>query len=331
MGLTPCIFRKFEESSLNCAITTETEKSTHKTTPTVCISCEIPNILSQVNCVNLVLGKTHVESMRQAQLAGPNILSLQDSVYCQVIVFERNDTYQTKCSPKCPAYTAIHQDLSEENISIPDFNASRATDRQLRQAVLTILYRYHADYPERYEFFDITVEFLASSLNLQPLDILRVIKPMEDEKEIETSEQSRYVRITSKGIRMIDEEPLFERLNTAGVRVMGDQYNNFGQAAAIGPEATAEGNTFYQINQDIDIQALARELEKLSEYLAADAGDPEKEEDIATIVLAKNAAQRGDKGKALERLSSVGRWVIDAATQVSATLVAAIIQKQMGL
>jgi hypothetical protein len=227
-------------------------------------------------------------------------------------------------------YTAIHQDLSEENISIPDFNASRATDRQLRQAVLTVLYRYHADYPERYEFFDITIEFLASSLNLQPSDILRVIKPMEDEKEIETSEQSRYVKITSKGIRMIDEEPLFERLNTAGVRVMGDQYNISGQAAAVGPGATAEGNTFNQINQDIDIQVLANELEQLSQHLAADAGDPEKEEDIATIVLAKKAAQRGDTVKALELLSSVGKWVIDATTQVGTSLVAAIFQKQMG-
>jgi benzoyl-CoA reductase/2-hydroxyglutaryl-CoA dehydratase subunit BcrC/BadD/HgdB len=223
--------------------------------------------------------------------------------------------------------------LSEENISIPNFKASGATDRQLRQAVLTILYRHHADHPERYEFFDITIEFLARSLNLQPSDILRVIKPMEDEKEIETSEQSRYVRITSKGIRMIDEEPLFERLNTAGVRVMGDQYNVSGQAAAVGPGAKAEGNTFnqIQINQDIDMQVLAKELEQLSEHLAADARDPEKEEDIATVVLAKKAAQRGDKVKVLELLSSVGKWVIDAATQTGASLAAAIIQKQLGL
>jgi hypothetical protein len=326
LGLTPCIFRKFEEHSLNCAITTiKAEKDTHKTTPTVCTSCKVPEILLQVNCVNLVLEKKH------SPLADRSISSLLFPVSCQTIVFEQNDTYQTKCSPKCPAYTAIHQDLSEENISIPDFNASRATDRQLRQAVLTILYRYHADYPERYEFFDITVEFLASSLNLQPSDILRVIKPMEDEKEIETSEQSRYVRITSKGIRMIDEEPLFERLDTAGVRVMGDQLNNFGQAGAFGSRAKAEGNTFNQINQDIDIKALAKELEQVSEYLAADAGDPDKEEDIATIVLAKKAAQRGDKVKVLELLSSVGKWVIDAATQTGASLAAAIIQKQLGL
>jgi hypothetical protein len=223
--------------------------------------------------------------------------------------------------------------LSGENISIPDFNASGATDRQLRQAILTVLYKYQSEYPERYNFFDATIEFLARSLNLKTSDILRVTKPMEDEKEIETSEQSRYVRITSKGIRMIDEEPLFERLDTAGVRVMGDQLNNFGQAGAFGSRAKAESNTFnqIQINQDIDMRALAKELEQISEYLAADAGDPEKEEDISTIVLAKNAAQRGDKVKALERLSSVGKWVVDAATQVGASLVAAIIQKQMGL
>ncbi|MGA7952708.1 MAG: hypothetical protein WCA07_04220 [Gloeobacterales cyanobacterium] len=218
--------------------------------------------------------------------------------------------------------------MREENISIPGFDATTKTDRELRQAVLTVLYRYHADYPERYEFFDITIEFLASSLNLQPSDILRVIEPMEDEKELVNSEQSRYVKITSKGIRMIDEEPLFERLNTAGIR---DQYNISGQAGAAGPGAKAEGNTFNQINQDVDIKALAIELEQLSEHLAADARDPEKEEDIATVVLAKKAAQRGDKVKVLELLSSVGKWVIDAATQTGVSLAAAIIQKQLGL
>jgi hypothetical protein len=267
--------------------------------------------------------------MLQAPLVGPNISSSLLPVYCQAIVFQKGDTYETKCSPKCPTYTAIHKDLSEENISIPGFNASGSTDRQLRQAILMVLYKYHANHPERYEFFDITIEFLASSLNLQPSDVLRVIKPMEDEKELVTSEQSRYMRITSKGIRMIDEEPLFE-LNTAGVRVMGDQYNISGQAGAVGPGAKAEANTFNQMNQDIDVQVLAKELEQLSQHLAADAGDPEKKEDIATIVLAKNAAQRGDKGKALELLSSVGKWVIDATTQVGTSLIAAIFQKQMG-
>jgi hypothetical protein len=266
--------------------------------------------------------------MGQAQLAGPNILSLQDSAYCQVIVFQNNDTYETKCSPECPEHTSMHKDLSKEKISIPGFDAAAKTDRELRQAVLTVLYRYHSDYPERYEFFDITIEFLASSLNLRTSDILRVIKPMEDEKELMTSELFRYVRITSKGIRMIDKEPLFERLNTARVR---DQYYISGQAGAVGPGAKAEANTFNQTNQDIDIQVLAKELEQVSEYLAADAGDPDKEEDIATIVLAKKAAQRGDEVKALELLSSVGKWVIDATTQVGASLFAAIIQKQMGL
>jgi hypothetical protein len=334
LEFTPCIFRRFEEHSLNCAITTlkaENNNHTHRTTPTVCISCEIPKILSHVNCVNLVLEKIHAESMLQAQLVGPNISPHVVPIYCQAIVFQKGDTYKNKCSPECPERIPIHKDLSEESISIPDFKASGANDHQLRQAILTVLYKYHANYPERYNFFDMTIEFLANSLNLQPSDILRVIKPMEDEKEIETSEQSRYMKITSKGIRMIDEEPLFKRLDTAGVRVMGDQYNISGQAGAVGPGAKAEANTFNQMKQDIDIQVLAKELEQLSDYLATDAGDPEKEEDISTIVLARNAAQRGDKVKALERLSSVGKWVIDAATQVSASLVAAIIQKQMGL
>jgi hypothetical protein len=334
LGLTPCIFRRFEEHSLNCAITSikvENNNHTHRTTPIVCSSCTIPEILSQVNCVNLVLEKTH-QGLEILGQAIPNIIPHEFPAYCQAIVFQQNDTYETKCSPECPAYAAIHKDLSEEKISIPGFDAAEKTDRELRQDILTVLYKYHANHPERYEFFDITIEFLASSLNLQPSDILRVIKPMEDEKELVTSEQSRYVRITSKGIRMIDEEPLFA-LNTAGVRVMGDQYNISGQAGAVGPGAKAEANTFNQIpiNQDIDMRALAKELEQLSEYLAADARDPEKEEDIATVVLAKKAAQRGDKGKALELLSSGGKWMIDAATQVGASLVAAIIQKQMGL
>ena len=92
------------------------------------------------------------------------------------------------------------------------------------------LYGYHARHPERYNFFDVTPEFIAQSLGIYVQDVIRVVAPMEEEREVEilkseTDRHFSYVRITSRGIQMIDEEPLFKRLDTAGIRIMGDQFN----------------------------------------------------------------------------------------------------------
>ncbi|MHC5676581.1 hypothetical protein [Nostoc sp.] len=229
-----CPYRQSRRSKLECTITEQQGKNfTSSTSVSICNECSIPEIIQQVNCKNLNLIKFHSGIQTQTFDAIPEEYVSESGwrTYCQVIGFNSSNDYKTKCSPNCPAFQPINRDLSsEELILIPNFNAAKATDRELRQAVLLILYKYHTRHPERYLSFDVTHEFIAKSLNISVPDVVRVIFPMEDEQEVVTERYLgeayfRRVRITSRGIQMIDEELLFGRLNTAEVRVMGTLIN----------------------------------------------------------------------------------------------------------
>jgi DNA-binding MarR family transcriptional regulator len=226
--LKPCPYRKFNNTDLECKITLVlgTEYTT-LTSVDICSNCSISDIIQQVNCKNIIPSKLNELQLTTDRYGHQyNILNGTGfRINCQVIQFENlQKDYQNKCSSNCPAFQPIHRDLSnEELILIPEVDEVKATDRNLRQAVLLILYKYHTLHPERYRDFDVTPEFIAKSLNIDVKDVVRVVQPMEDEQEIETESylndvHFRYVRITSKGIRMIDESPLFNRLDTADVR-----------------------------------------------------------------------------------------------------------------
>jgi hypothetical protein len=251
----PCPFRKVRAGHLRCILAAAAEGSakdgdrqnrrTDVTTLENCQYCDFPEIYTHVNCANLILGREHglVESFDETgllQIASVLLHRLQ--VRCTVYHFKTSEDFSTKCSLSCPAYIPLHRDAGDDDLRLIKFNVKDASDKQLRQAILAMLYRYHSLHPERYRFFDVTPMVLANNLSLKVSNILRVLGPMEDEGELEVS--GDYVRITSRGIRMIDEEPLFEQLNTASLRVFRDQYINNGQVAAMGSSAEAESNTF---------------------------------------------------------------------------------------
>lgn len=208
----------------------------------ICRACKIPQIVNQVNCLNLSVGKQHEAVYKGSGNIG---FASQDEhhIDCPIYAFENPDDFNQKCSEDCPSYRPIHRSLSnEESISIEDFDANRATDCQLRQSVLAILYQYHVRHPERFNCFDVTPKFLGECLGLTIQDVVRVIAPMEEEGEVATKRYAHdihfsYVTIRSKGIRMIDDEPLFERLNTAQVRT---EMNFHGPT--YGPAGNIQGN-----------------------------------------------------------------------------------------
>lgn len=222
------------------------------------------------------------------------------------IGFEGPEEYILKCSPRCPAYQPIHRDLSGEPlIQIEDFDAAKVTDRELRQAVLAVLYKYHARHPERYGYFDVTLEFIAQCLGISILDVVRVVSPMKDEEEIKTLRYSgdayfKYLTITSKGIKMIDEEPLFDRLDTAGVRVMGDQFNvsanniqgafNVGHQNKIDVQQEIEINTTEVVKLLTQFEGLLRE---------EDLPDTQKAQAIKYLNDAKEEAQQKQPNREL--------------------------------
>lgn len=256
-----CPYRQSRRSKLECTITEKPEKGfTSSTSVTICNECSIPEIIQQVNCKNLDLVKYHSGIQTQAfdALPGEYVSDSGWRASCQVIDFNNSNDYKNKCSHDCPAFQPVNRDLSsEELILIPDFNAEKRTDRELRQAVLLILYKYHTRHPERYHCFDVTHEFIAKSLNISVPDVVRVIFPMEDEQEVVTERYLgeayfRRVRITSRGIQMIDEELLFGRLNTAEVRVMGtliNMPNSQVSALSIGDNNLNKGEFMSEFNQ----------------------------------------------------------------------------------
>jgi DNA-binding MarR family transcriptional regulator len=252
--LEPCPYRESRLGYLLCKVSTggrpcsdKEYTETNLTTERICRTCPIPEITKQVNCLNLDLGKyhpsiiSHIPEIGQTYNFDENSVGI--SINCSVVGFSRAEDYCEKCSIECASFKPIHRSISnEERISIDSFDVSTPTDRTLRQAVLAILYRYHAQYPERFNCFDVTPVFISECLGITVQDVVRVVAPMEEEGEVTTMRYAhdvhfRYVTIRSKGIRMIDEEPLFERLNTAQVR---SQMNFYGPVYA--PAGNVQGN-----------------------------------------------------------------------------------------
>jgi DNA-binding MarR family transcriptional regulator len=214
---------------------------TSLTTVEICRDCSVPTITQQVNCDNLNVGKQHrvASSETLNRLPSYQFQAVGLSIDCGAIGFSQGDEYKEKCSIECSSFRPIHRDISqEEHISIDSFDAATATDRTLRQAILAVLYQYHARHPERFDCFDVTPEFIGECLRITVKDVVRVVAPMEEEGEVTTNRYTsdshfRYVTIRSKGIRMIDEEPLFERLNTAQVRDMNFYGPSYGVAGHV--------------------------------------------------------------------------------------------------
>ncbi|OIN50322.1 hypothetical protein [Pseudomonas costantinii] len=116
---------------------------------------------------------------------------------------------------------------------------------------------------------------------------------------------------------------------------MGDQYYVTGQAGAVGPNASAQGNTFTQVLQpalsSLDLPALAVELATLRRFMREHATDVEHDQAVASIGAAENAAKVQDGAKVLEHLKSAGKWAFDVATKVGADVAAKTIQIALGL
>jgi DNA-binding MarR family transcriptional regulator len=240
--LEPCPYRESILGYLLCKVSTggrpysdKEYTETNLTTERICRTCPIPEIIKQVNCLNLDLGKYHPSIISHIPEIGPTYSfdenSVKISINCSVVGFSRAKDYREKCSIECASFKPIHRSISnEERISIDSFD------------VLAILYRYHAQHPERFNCFDVTPDFISECLGITVQDVVRVVAPMEEEGEVTTMRYAhdmhfRYVTIRSKGIRMIDEEPLFERLNTAQVRTE----MNF-HAPVYGPAGNVEGD-----------------------------------------------------------------------------------------
>ena len=119
-----------------------------------------------------------------------------------------------------------------------------------------------------------------------------------------------------------------------GDKIMGDKYE-VGNAGAVGPSARAENVTFNQAWPYFQIgnqQILTQELMQLLAALQADAASAKRHPaTIDAVRAAKGAAETGDARLVMTHLAQAGKWALDVATSIGATIAAAAIQRALGI
>lgn len=116
--------------------------------------------------------------------------------------------------------------------------------------------------------------------------------------------------------------------------IMGDQYN-VKQAGAVGPHAHAENVTLNQVvfesSQQQDADTLKLQLELVRMEMAKSAKTSDDFIAMGDVAKAEKAIELKDDKSTYEHLKSAGKWALDAATQIGASLAAEVIKKSMGM
>ena len=113
-----------------------------------------------------------------------------------------------------------------------------------------------------------------------------------------------------------------------------DQFNNYGVAGAIGPHSVGTINIQQQwtaIQNQVDLNALACELEELRKHLQQSASSSSDYQQLALLSEAEEHAKKHDGGKAMEVLSRIGKGALGVAKDIGTDIAAKVIAKSMGL
>lgn len=113
-----------------------------------------------------------------------------------------------------------------------------------------------------------------------------------------------------------------------------DQYN-ISQAGAVGPNAKAENMTFNQIQlqhqASLDVIQLSEELKQLCEAMIKSATQLEQYIEIGALAKAEAEAKNGNKSKAFEALTKVGKWSLETAISAGTKVAAEAIRTSLGM
>jgi uncharacterized protein YjbI with pentapeptide repeats len=114
------------------------------------------------------------------------------------------------------------------------------------------------------------------------------------------------------------------------VNIMRDQYNNAGQAGAMGPDAHVHDVTFTQNQLQVDLTKLAPELAQLLQAMKTEADTPDQYIALAEVAKAEQAAKAGDSHKVAGYLKAAGQWALDTAVKIGAPVAAEALKKVVG-
>lgn len=124
----------------------------------------------------------------------------------------------------------------------------------------------------------------------------------------------------------------------SGDYMPGDKYkfDNVGQAGVVGSQNTLNDIEMEQTNvetaaPDIDMVALAEQLETLIGKLKEEADGPESYTSLAEISKAARAAEKSDKASTLQHLKAAGQWALDSAKNVGVPLAVSALKIALGI
>lgn len=152
--------------------------------------------------------------------------------------------------------------------------------------------------------------------------------------------KNEYSYLTANGyreaVRLESNGPLERSSSQEGhaTIIHGDQFNNFGQVAAMGThsEGTIDlRQRWTAFQNEVDLHALTYELEQLRRHLQQSASSSSDYQRLALISEAEEHAKKRDGGKALEVLSKVGKGALDVAKDIGTEIAAKVIAKSMGI
>ena len=86
-----------------------------------------------------------------------------------------------------------------------------------------------------------------------------------------------------------------------------------------------------RIEPSVDLSRLAEELVKLREAMSQEAKNTEQHIALGEIAKAEQAAIAKDSSKVVEYLKGTGKWALDTATKIGASIAAEAIMQSTGM
>ncbi len=161
-------------------------------------------------------------------------------------------------------------------------------------------------------------------------------RAIEFERKLLSEEKQRYMlesrlnelRFWFKEQLLLSASP--KQINVQGDSYMGDKYNVSGHASSLGE--TVFNQPVYQLEQSIDLAALATELSELRQAITK-TQDLSPQAAIASGELAKAefAAQEKDSSQVIEHLKVAGKWTLDYAREIGKDLAVEALKRSMGM
>jgi hypothetical protein len=133
-------------------------------------------------------------------------------------------------------------------------------------------------------------------------------------------------------INTVDETPRILIQQTGGIVIMDDKSQNIEKVENVGSiaagDARISGGSFQgsgvqlitSNGQKIDLSELAKELSALRAALREQATELDHDIALASVAEAEKAAVEGDEAATVSALRKAGRWALDVAKQIGASL-----------